>query len=118
MDIIFVHGLKVDCVIGVWEWERRITQCITIDLDLGADIAPAAKSDDLEDTLSYKGVAKRVREFAADSGFKLVETLAEEIAGILLKEFSVPWCRVRIDKGAAVRGARSVGVVIERGNRP
>lgn len=118
MDVIYIHGLKVDCVIGVWEWEQRITQCITIDLDLGADISRAVESDDLESTLSYKGVASRVRAFAGESGFKLVETLAEEIANILLKEFSVPWCRVRIDKGAAVRGARSVGVTIERGNRP
>ncbi len=115
MDIVYLHGLKVECVIGVWEWERRIKQIITIDLDMGASIQRAAATDDLEDTLNYKAVAKRVIQFVGDSEFKLVETLAEKIAGILLTEFDVPWCRVRINKTGAVRGARDVGVVIERG---
>lgn len=115
MDIIYVHGIKVDCVIGVWEWERRIRQTLTIDLDLGADIVRAAASDQLEDTLSYKDVAKRVMAFAGDSSFQLVETLAERIAAIARDEFGVPWCRVRVGKPGAVRGAREVGVIIERG---
>ncbi|MDH3378945.1 MAG: dihydroneopterin aldolase [Gammaproteobacteria bacterium] len=115
MDIIYLHGLKVDCVIGVWEWERRITQVITIDLDMGANIAQAARSDDLNDTLSYKAVSKRVTAFVQESRFKLVETMAERVAAILLDEFDIPWCRVRINKKGAVRGARDVGVVVERG---
>ena len=115
MDIIYLHGLKVDCVIGVWEWEQRITQTITIDLDMGADIAHAAGSDDLADTLSYKAISKRVTVFVQESRFKLVETMAERVASILLDEFDVPWCRVRINKKGAVRGARDVGIVVERG---
>ena len=115
MDIIFLHDLKVDCVIGVWDWERKIKQTITIDLDMGFDIRPAAKSDDLADTLSYKDVSKRVESFVKDSGFQLVERLAEEIANILLSEFDIKWCRVRINKFGAVRGAGDVGVIIERG---
>lgn len=117
MDIIYIHGLKVDCVIGVWEWERRITQSVTIDLDMGFDIRKAAAGDDLSETLSYKDVAKRVASFTRDSGFALVETLAEGIAQILLDEFAVCWCRVRINKFAAVRGAKDVGVLIERGEK-
>jgi len=117
MDIIYIHGLKVDCVIGVWEWERRIRQRVTIDLDLGFDIAPAAGSDQLEDTLSYKEVGKRVAAFARASEFALVEKLAAEIAGLLLAEFALPWCRVRVNKFGALRGAGDVGVVIERGRR-
>ena len=117
MDIIYLHGLKVDCTIGVWEWERRITQSITIDLDMGFSIERAAASDDLTDTLSYKDVAKRVESFARESRFALVEKLAGEIAAILLDEFSIAWCRVRINKFGAVRGARDVGVIIERGSR-
>ena len=117
MDIIYLHGLKVDCVIGVWEWERRITQPVTIDLDMGADIRRAAESDELDDTLSYKAVSKRVSEFVRESRFQLVETLAERVAGILLDEFNIPWCRVRINKTGAVRGARDVGVLVERGVR-
>jgi len=115
MDIIYLHGLKVDCVIGVWEWERRIRQRVTIDLDMGFDIAPAGRSDQLEDTLSYKDAAKRVAALARASEFALVEKLAEEIAALLLAEFGLEWCRVRVNKFGAVRGAGDVGVVIERG---
>ncbi len=114
MDIIYLHGLKVECVIGVWEWERRIKQRVTIDLDMAADIRRAAASDALEDTLSYKDVAKRVLAFVGESRFKLVETLAEEVARILVEEFALAWCRVKINKAGAVRGARDVGVIIER----
>lgn len=117
MDIIYLHGLKVDCVIGVWEWEREITQTITIDLDMGFDISAAANSDDLQDTLSYKNVAKRVESFVKESKFALVEKLAEEIATILLTEFSIKWCRVKANKFGAVRAAGDVGVIIERGSK-
>ena len=117
MDIIYLHGLKVDCVIGVWEWERQITQTVTIDLEMGFDITEAAISDDLKDTLSYKDVAKRVESFVGESGFALVEKLAEEVASMLLGEFEIKWCRVRINKFGAVRGAGDVGVIIERGEQ-
>lgn len=117
MDIIFLHGLEVECVIGVWEWERRITQKVRIDLDMSADIRSAAASDQLEDTLNYKAIAKRVISHVEDSNYHLVETLAENVANILLTEFTVSWCRVKINKGRAVRGARAVGVVIERGQQ-
>lgn len=117
MDIIYLHDLKVDCVIGVWEWERKIRQTLTIDLDMAADIQKAAATDDLKDTLSYKDVAKTVQSFVEQSEFQLVETLAERIAEKLLGEFSIPWCRVRINKFGAVRGAGDVGVIIERGEK-
>jgi dihydroneopterin aldolase len=117
MDIIFLKDLKAECVIGVWDWERRIRQRVAIDLEMGADIRKAASSDDLEDTLNYKAVAKRVIGFVEESEFKLIETLAERIAALLLEEFDIPWCRVTLDKGGAVRGSRAVGVVIERGDR-
>jgi len=118
MDIIYLHGLKVECVIGVWEWERRIRQAVTIDLDMHFDITAAARSDALEDTLSYREVSKRVEAFVRASRFTLVETLAEQIAQLLVGEFHLKWCRVRVNKFGAVRGAGDVGVVIERGERP
>ena len=117
MDIIYLHGLKVDCVIGVWEWERQITQSITVDLDMGFSITAAADSDDLGDTLNYRDVAKRVESFIRDSRFQLVEKLAEEVAGILTGEFGIQWCRIKINKFGAIRGAGDVGIVIERGNK-
>ncbi len=117
VDIIYLHGLKVDCVIGVWEWERQITQSITIDLDMGFDTRPAAASDSLEDTLSYKDVSKRVEQHVKTSENLLVERLAQEVADILLTEFEIRWCRVKINKFGAVRGARDVGIIIERGEK-
>jgi len=117
VDIVFLHDLEVECVIGVWEWERCIHQKVIIDLDMGWDTGPAAASDDLKDTLSYKDVAKRVTAFVQGTRANLVESLAKGIADILLGEFGVQWCRVRVNKRGAVTGARDVGVVIERGVR-
>lgn len=117
MDIIFLKDLKAECVIGVWNWERQIRQRVTINLEMGTDIRRAAASDQLDDTLNYKAVAKRVVAFVEESEYQLIETLAERIAGLLREEFSIPWCRVTVDKGGAVRGSRGVGVVIERGSR-
>ncbi len=118
MDIIFLHDLRVETVIGIWEWERRIRQTVSIDLEMAADIRKAAVSDSVEDTLNYKSVAKRVQQFVGESSFQLVETLAERIAGIVTDEFEVPWVRVRVNKPGAIRGAKDVGVLIERGTRP
>jgi dihydroneopterin aldolase len=117
MDTIFLHNLKIDAVIGIWEWERKIRQTVVIDLDMAADIRKAAESDDVADTLNYKLVAKRLQSFVAESEFQLVETLAERIAAIVIGEFGVPWVRVRVNKPGAIRGAQDVGVVIERGDR-
>lgn len=118
MDIIFLHDLKVDTVIGIWDWERKIRQTVVIDLDMAADIRKAAASDSVDDTLNYKLVAKRLQQFVAESEFQLVETLAERIAGIVVDEFGVPWVRVKVNKPGAIRGAKDVGVLIERGERP
>ena len=114
MDIVYLRALKVDCVIGVWEWERRIRQTVIIDLDLGCDIRAAADSDALADALNYRDVAKRVESFTRASEFALVEKLAEQIAQLLLTEFAVVWCRVAVNKFGAVRNAGGVGVIIER----
>ena len=118
MDKIFLRELKVDTIIGIWDWERKIRQTIVIDLEMSADIAKAAATDDIKDTLDYKGVAKRVQKFVAESSFQLVETLAERIAGIIRDEFGVAWVRVKVHKPGAIRGSRDVGIEIERGERP
>jgi len=115
MDIIYLHDLKIECVIGIWEWERRIRQTVIFDLDMAADIRRAAASDHIDDTLNYKAVAKRLLDFVGNSQFQLVETLAEKVAEILLAEFKLKWVRVRVNKRGAVRGAGDVGVIIERG---
>ena len=117
MDIIFLRDLRIDTVIGIYDWERRIRQTVSLDLEMAVDIRKAAASDAIEDTLNYKAVAKRLIEFVEGSEFRLVETLAERCAGIVREEFGVPWVRLTLNKTGAVRGARDVGVVIERGER-
>jgi len=114
MDLIYLHDLAVDCIIGIWEWERRTTQAVTIHLDMAVDVRRAAATDRIEDTLNYKAVAKHVIAFVGDSRYQLVETLAEKIAELVLEEFQVSWVRVAVNKKGAIRGAADVGVIIER----
>jgi dihydroneopterin aldolase len=114
MDSIFLNDLKVETIVGIWDWERKIRQTVSIDLQLGADIKRAAASDSIDDTLNYKLVAKRVQQFVSESSFKLVESLAENIAEVVIAEFEVPWVEVRVNKPGAIRGARDVGVNIRR----
>lgn len=113
-DTVFVRGLEVECIIGLIDWERRIKQKVVIDLELPIDCARAAASDDVVDTLDYLSVASQVREFVGQSQFKLVETMAHRLALLLLEKFDMEWIRLSINKPGAVRGARDVGVSIER----
>ena len=117
MDIVFIRDLRIETVIGIYDWERKIRQTVILDLEMGADIARAAASDAIEDTLDYKAVSKRLVEFVEASEFQLVETLAERCAAIVLQEFEVPWVRLTLNKIGAVSAARDVGVIIERGAR-
>jgi dihydroneopterin aldolase len=118
MDIVYVRGLEVKTVIGVYDWEREIKQPVTVDLDMACDIGRAAGTDDHKFVLDYTTVCVRVAEFIEKSHLKLLESMAEEIAGLIRSEFHVPWVRVRVGKPAAITGARDVGVIIERGSRP
>ncbi len=113
-DTVFVHELKVETIIGIWGWERKIRQTVSIDLEMGADIRRAAATDSIDDTLNYKAISKRVQQFVADSEFQLVETMAEKIAELVLQEFKVPWIQVRVSKPGAIRGAKNVGILIHR----
>lgn len=113
-DVIYLHDLHVEAIIGIFEWERRVKQTIVIDLDMATDIRKAAATDNINNTLDYKSVAKRIMAFVEASRFQLVETLAERIAEIVIKEFNVTWLRLRLNKQGAVRGARDVGIIIER----
>jgi len=117
MDTIFLRDLRIRTIVGIWEWERRLPQVVSIDLDMATDIRRAAGSDQIADTLDYKAVTRRIKAFVADSRFNLIETMAEQIAGIITTEFDVPWVRVAVHKPWAIRGSRDVGVAIERGAR-
>lgn len=114
MDKVFIEGLTIDALIGIYDWERRIRQDLVFDLEMGFDNRRPAASDDIADTLNYKAVSKRLEAFVRASEFGLVETLAERCAAIVLDEFDVHWLRLKLSKPGAVRGARAVGVIIER----
>ena len=117
MDIIFLRDLRIDTIIGIYDWERSTRQTVSLDLEMATDIRKAAATDHIDDTLNYKAVAKRLIAFVSASEFQLVETLAERICALVLEEFQVPWVRLTLNKGGAVRGAKGVGIVIERGTR-
>ncbi|HKU13872.1 MAG TPA: dihydroneopterin aldolase [Steroidobacteraceae bacterium] len=114
MDKIFLRSLAVECIVGIWEWERRVKQTVIIDLEMATDIRRAAASDHIDDTIDYKKVAKRLLAFVGESQFNLVETLAEQIARVVVTEFGVSWVKVCLNKQGAIRGARDVGIEIER----
>jgi 7,8-dihydroneopterin aldolase/epimerase/oxygenase len=114
MDTIFVHALKTEAIIGIFDWERQVKQTVVVDIEIGADIRKAALSDSIGDTLNYKRVAKRVLAFVEESKFHLVETLAEHIAMLLLEDFGVAWVRISLSKPGAIRSSRDVGVMLER----
>lgn len=114
MDKVFIQDLRIDTVIGIYDWERKIRQTVSFDLEMAWDNRVPAETDSIEDALDYKGVSKRLIEFVQASEFELVETLAESCAQIVLNEFGVGWLKLTLHKPGAVRGARSVGVMIER----
>ncbi len=113
-DTIFLSGLTAECIIGIWDWERKVRQKVVIDLEMSADIRKAAASDHIDDTLDYKQVSKRLLQFVESSQFQLVETLTDRIAQVILTEFDVSGVKVRLNKQGALRGSRDVGIVIER----
>jgi len=114
MDKIFIHALKTEAIIGIFDWERQVKQTVIIDIEISADIRKAALSDSIVDTLNYKKVAKRVLAFVEGSQFHLVETLAEHVAMLLLEDFGIAWVRISLSKPGAIRSSRDVGVLLER----
>ncbi|MVF13181.1 dihydroneopterin aldolase [Ketobacter sp. MCCC 1A13808] len=118
MGIVFVRELKIQTVIGIFDWERAIRQTVVLDLEMASDIAKAGRNDNIDDALNYKSVSDRITAFVEASQFQLVETMAEKIAALVMDEFSVPWVRLRLGKPGALPNARDVGVIIERGVKP
>lgn len=117
MDVVYIKDLRIETIIGIFDWEREIKQVVSMDLEMASDNRLAADNDSIENALDYKSVAKRVISFVEQSDFQLVETLAEEVAVIIREEFKVPWLRLRLGKPGALRGAADVGVIIERGEK-
>ena len=118
MDIVFIEDLRIETVIGIYDWERKIKQVVALDLEMAFDNRKPAASDRIEDTLDYKAVSKRLIAFVESSHFELVETLAERCAEIVQHEFGVAWLLLKLSKPGAVTGSKAVGVRIERGVKP
>lgn len=117
MDIVFINDLRVETIVGIFEWERKVRQTVSLDLEMGTDISSAAASDSIHEALDYKAVAKRLIGYIEAQSFQLVETLAARVAELVLREFSVSWLKLTLSKPGALRGSKSVGVIIERGVR-
>ena len=117
MDIVYISDLRIETIIGIYDWEREVRQIVSIDLEMAADNRKAAATESIEDALNYKAVAKRLIQYVEASEFQLVETLAERIAEIVLDEFDVDWLRLKLGKPGAVTGSKEVGVIIERGEK-
>jgi len=117
MDIIFLGGLQIETIIGIYDWERETKQTVILDIELAHDIKKAAATDDIEDTLDYGAVSERIRDFVEKSDFFLVERLAEEINAMIRKEFNVPWVKLVLNKKGAIGAGCDVGIIIERGEK-
>lgn len=115
MDIIFLDGLEIKTIIGIYDWERETKQTVILDIEMAYDISFAAKSDHITDTLDYETVSKRIISFVETSQFFLVEKLIEQIAHIILTEFNVPWVKIILNKKKAISKAHDVRIIIERG---
>ena len=118
MDIVFIRDLRVDTIIGVYDWERQVKQTLVFDIDMATNIRKAAATDNIEFALNYHAVSLRVVDYVKSQHVLLVETLAENVATLIRNEFHVPWLRLTLTKPNAVLGAKSVGIIIERGSKP
>lgn len=116
-DTVYINQLKCECVIGVFEWEKNTTQILTLDIEMATDASLAAAEDDLTKALDYQAISESVQKFASENQFELIETMAVRMAEMILSDFDTPWIRLKIDKGQAVKGAKNVGVIVERGVR-
>jgi dihydroneopterin aldolase len=117
MDIIFLGGLEIETIIGIYDWERVTKQTVILDIEMAFDIQKAAETDDIQYALDYKTVSRRIISFVEASQFFLVEKLISEIADIIRNEFNVPWVKITLNKKGAISGASDVGIIIERGER-
>jgi dihydroneopterin aldolase len=117
MDIVYIRDLRIETIIGIYDWGREVKQTVSLDLEMAHDIRRAAETDDIAHALNYKSIAKRLISFIEKSEFLLVERMAEEVATIVREEFSVPWVKLRVSKPGALRGSKDVGILIERGER-
>ncbi len=117
MDIIFLRELKIDTLIGVYEWEKRVPQTLQIDLEIALPSSLAGQTDNIDDALNYADIVRDIQKTLASRHYNLLEALAESIAQILIDDFKAPWVKVSVAKLQAIRGSKMVGICLERGTK-
>jgi 7,8-dihydroneopterin aldolase/epimerase/oxygenase len=117
MDFIFIHDLRVDILVGVYEWERTVPQTVALDLDIALPPGRPRGSDRIGDTIDYAKVVARIEASLTRHRFNLLEALADHVAELVMSEFGAPWLRVSVTKIGALKNVRRLGVTIERGDR-
>ncbi|HEX6007596.1 MAG TPA: dihydroneopterin aldolase [Burkholderiales bacterium] len=117
MDIIFIHDFRLDILIGIHEWERRVPQTIQFDLEIAIPPKVGPRTDRIGETIDYSKVVKRIEETLRTQHFLLLERLSEHVAQLVLTEFGAPWVKVSVNKIGALRNVKRLGVTIERGRR-
>ena len=118
MDTIFISELRLDILIGVYDWERQVPQSVQFDLEIGIPNRRAAHSDRLADTIDYAAVARRIESSLRENRFGLLERVAEHIAELIEREFAAPWVKVSVTKLSPLKNVKRLGVIIERGTKP
>jgi dihydroneopterin aldolase len=118
MDIVFINDFRLDIVIGIYEWERRIPQTVQFDLEIGIPSKMGPRTDRIGETVDYSKVVERIEQTLREQHFLLLERLSEHVAQLVLTEFGAPWVKVSVNKIAALRNVKRLGVTIERGKRP
>ena len=118
MDIIFISDLRLDILLGVYNWERKVPQTVQFDLEIGIPDTGRPRSDRIGETIDYSKVVARITGSLKDNHFLLVERLAEHVAQIVMNEFNSPWVKVSVTKLAAIKGVKRLGITIERGKKP
>ena len=117
MDCIQIRDLRIEVLIGIHKRERHVPQTVSIDLDIGIPGETVFASDRVSDTIDYEQVSIRIKALGAAGHYKLVETLADKIAKLLMEDFKAPWVKVSASKIGILPNAKFVGVSIERGVR-
>lgn len=117
MDTVFLNDLRIETLVGIYEWERKVPQTIQLDLEIALASSKSCHSDDVADTIDYGAVVARIKEELAQRRFNLLEALSEHLAGMIMTEFAAPWVRISVAKLELIRGVKRVGVTIERGRR-
>ena len=118
MDTIFINDFRLDILIGIYDWERRVPQTVQFDLEVGIPGSRAAQTDAIEDAVDYAKIVSRIEETLREHRFSLLEKLAEHVAQLVLREFRSPWVKVSVTKLTPFRNVKRLGVTIERGDKP